>query len=187
MTSVKKEEIRIIEALIFASEKSISIVDLKKKLPKIKDIKKVLYDLQKFYKDRGIVLREIDNTWFFETADDISDYLKEHKVVRKKLSKAAMETLSIIAYFQPITKPEIEEIRGVSTHSGIFEILFNNEWIVSKGRKEVPGRPLLWYTTRDFLIYFNLNSIKDLPSKKELLETGLLAKGDNLKLEISKQ
>ena len=150
MTSVKKEEIRIIEALIFASEKSISIVDLKK-TSKIKDIKKVLYDLQKFYKDRGIVLREIDNTWFFETADDISDYLKEHKVVRKKLSKAAMETLSIIAYFQPITKPEIEEIRGVSTHSGIFEILFNNEWIVSKGRKEVPGRPLLCIRLKIFL------------------------------------
>jgi segregation and condensation protein B len=185
MTNVNKEEVRIIEALIFASEKSISIADLKKKLPKIKDIKKVLYDLKKFYKDRGIVLREIDNTWFFETASDISDYLKEHKVVRKKLSKAAMETLSIIAYFQPITKPEIEEIRGVSTHSGIFEILFNNEWIVSKGRKEVPGRPLLWHTTRDFLVYFNLNSIKDLPSKKELLESGLLAKGDNLKLKIS--
>ena len=182
MSDTKKEEIRIIEALIFASEKSISIMELKKKLPNVKDIKKILYDLQKFYQNRGIVLREIDNTWFFETATDISDYLKENKVVRKKLSKAAMETLSIIAYFQPITKPEIEEIRGVSTHSGIFEILFNNEWIVSKGRKEVPGRPQLWHTTRDFLIYFNLNSLKDLPSKRELVESGLLAKGDNLKL-----
>ena len=186
MTNIKKEEVRIIEALIFASEKSINIKDLKKKLPAVKNVKKILYDLQKFYKLRGIVLREIDNSWFFETAPDISDYLKEHKVIKKKLSKAAMETLSIIAYFQPITKPEIEEIRGVSTHSGIFEILFNNEWIVSKGRKEVPGRPLLWHTTKDFLIYFNLNSIKDLPSKRELLESGLLAKGDNLKFEISK-
>ena len=185
MSNIKKEEVRIIEALIFASEKSINIKDLKKKLPNVKDLKKVLYDLQKLYKDRGIVLREIDNTWFFETAPDISDYLKEHKVVKKKLSKAAMETLSIIAYFQPITKPEIEEIRGVSTHSGIFEILFNNEWIMSKGRKEVPGRPLLWHTTKDFLMYFNLNSIKDLPSKRELLDSGLLAKGDSLKLEIS--
>ena len=186
MRNIKRKEVRIIEALIFASEKSISINDLKKKFPKIKNIKKVLNELQKFYENRGFILREIDNSWFFETATDISDYLKEHKVVKKKLSKAAMETLSIIAYFQPITKPEIEEIRGVSTHSGIFEILFNNEWIVSKGRKEVPGRPLLWHTTRDFLIYFNLNSIKDLPSKRELLESGLLSKGDNLKLEISK-
>ena len=97
-----------------------------------------------------------------------------------------METLSIIAYFQPITKPEIEEIRGVTTHSGIFEILINNDWIESKGRKEIPGRPLLWHTTQEFLVYFNLTSIKDLPSKKELLEAGLLVKGDNLNIQISK-
>ena len=186
MTKINKEAIRIIEALIFASEKSLNINDLKKKVHEVYDIKKVLYQQQEFYKDRGIVLREVDNSWFFETAADISDHLKEHKVVRKKLSKAAMETLSIIAYFQPITKPEIEEIRGVSTHSGIFEILFNNDWIMSKGRKEIPGRPLLWHTTKEFLIYFNLNSIKDLPSKRELLDSGLLAKGDNLKFEISK-
>ena len=186
MSKINKEEIRIIEALIFASEKFININELKKKLPKIKNINKILKQLQEFYKDRGIILREVDNSWFFETAADISDYLKEHKIVKKKLSKAAMETLSIIAYFQPITKPEIEEIRGVSTHSGIFEILFNNEWIVSKGRKEIPGRPLLWHTTKEFLVFFNLNSIKDLPSKRELLESGLLSKGDNLKFEISK-
>ena len=78
----------------------------------------------------------MDNSWFFETASDISDYLKEYKLVKKKLSKAAMETLSIIAYFQPITKPEIEEIRGVSTHSGIFEILFNNDWMNPKEEKK---------------------------------------------------
>ena len=186
MSKNKEDNIRIIAALIFASEKSINIKDLKNKLPHVKDLKNILYDLQKFYKNRGIILKEVDNAWYFETATDISDYLTQHKVVKKKLSKAAMETLSIIAYFQPITKPEIEEIRGVSSHSGIFEILFNNEWIETKGRKEVPGRPLLWHTTRDFLIYFNLNSIKDLPSKKELLDSGLLAKGDNLNLEILK-
>ena len=186
MSNSREDNIRIIEALIFASEKSINIKDLKKRIPYVKDIKNILLDIQRFYKNRGIILKEADNAWYFETAADISDYLKQHKVVKKKLSKAAMETLAIIAYFQPITKPEIEEIRGVSTHSGIFEILFNNEWIESKGRKEVPGRPLLWHTTREFLIYFNLTSIKDLPSKKELLESGLLAKGDNLKLEILK-
>ena len=186
MSNSREDNIRIIEALIFASEKSINIKDLKKKIPYVKNLKNILLDIQKFYKNRGIILKEADNAWYFETAADISDYLKQHKVVKKKLSKAAMETLAIIAYFQPITKPEIEEIRGVSTHSGIFEILFNNEWIESKGRKEVPGRPLLWHTTREFLIYFNLTSIKDLPSKKELLESGFLTKGDNLKLEILK-
>ena len=97
-----------------------------------------------------------------------------------------METLSIIAYFQPVTKPEIEEIRGVSTHPGIFEILLLNEWIESKGRKEIPGRPVLYGTTKEFLMYFNLTSIKDLPSKKELMETGLLTKGDNLKMKLTK-
>lgn len=185
MNNTKQSDIRVIEALIFASEKAISLKDLNKKLPHIKDIRKILLEIQNHYKNKGINLKEIDNSWLFETAPDISEYLKEFKVKKTKLSKAAMETLSIIAYFQPITKPEIEEIRGVSTHSGIYEILYNNEWIESKGRKEIPGRPLLWHTTKDFLIYFNLNSVKDLPSKKELLESGLLAKGDNLKLEIS--
>ena len=123
----------------FASEKSL-YYELKKKLLPLKILKKFWW-LQTL-SNRGIVLREIDNTRFFETATDISDYLKEYKVVRKKLSKAAMETLSIIAYFQPITKPEIEEIRGVQLIRN-FEILFNNEWIISKGRKEVPGRPQL--------------------------------------------
>lgn len=185
MSDTKDKDKKIIEAIIFASESSLSIKDIKKRASHVKNINKVLNDLKSDYKNRGIILKEIDNCWHFETASDISEYLKEYKVIKKKLSKAAMETLSIIAYFQPITKPEIEEIRGVSTHSGIFEILFNNDWIVSKGRKEVPGRPLLWCTTKDFLIYFNLNSIKDLPSKKELVEQGLLSKGDNLKIQMN--
>ena len=186
MTNTPNEDFRIAEAVIFASEKAISIKEIKKKLPHIKNLNNFLLDLQKQYKKKGINLKVSNNCWYFETAADISEYLKEYKVVKKKLSKAAMETLSIIAYFQPITKPEIEEIRGVSTHSGIFEILINNDWIESKGRKEVPGKPLLWITTTDFLIYFNLSSIKDLPSKKELLESGLLTKGDDLNLKISK-
>ena len=186
MANSQNQDYRIAEAIIFASEKAISIKDIKKKLPHVRDLKKILLDLQKQYEKKGINLKVSDNCWYFETASDISDYLKEYKLVKKKLSKAAMETLSIIAYFQPVTKPEIEEIRGVSTHSGIFEILINNDWISSKGRKEVPGKPLLWVTTKEFLIYFNLSSIKDLPSKKELTESGLLTKGDDLNLKISK-
>ena len=87
---------------------------------------------------------------------------------------------------KPITKPEIEAIRGVTTHPGIFEILLNNNWIESKSRKEVPGRPMLWITTTDFLVYFDLDSLKNLPDKKELLESGLLTKGDNLKIKLEK-
>ena len=185
MSNSREDNIRIIEALIFASEKSITTKDLKKKLPNVKDLKNILLDIQKFYQNRGIILKKVDNAWYFETAADISDYLKQHKVVKKKLSKAAMETLSIVAYFQPITKPEIDEIRGVATHPGIFELLLNNEWIENKGRKEVPGRPVLWQTTKYFLQYFNLSNLKELPSKKELKEMGLLTKGDNLKDELT--
>ena len=94
-----------------------------------------------------------------------------------------METLSIVAYFQPITKPEIDEMKGVSTHPGIFELLLNNQWIENKGRKEVPGRPVLWQL-QDIFQYFNLTNLKELPSKKELKEMGLLTKGDNLKDEL---
>jgi|TARA_A100001388_G_C28648882_1_gene440904 segregation and condensation protein B len=176
--------LRILEALIFASEKAIHLNDIKKRLPEFKNINDYLFKLQKDYEGKGVNLKVSDNSWYFETSPDLSEYLKEHKIVRKKLSKAAMETLSIVAYFQPVTKPEIDEIRGVSTHPGIFELLLNNQWIENKGRKEVPGRPVLWHTTRYFLQYFNLTNLKELPSKKELKEMGLLTKGDNLKDEL---
>ena len=179
-------DLRVIEALIFASEKALHLKDIKKKLPHLKNIDKLLLSLKETYKSRGINLNESNKCWYFQTAADLAESLKEHKVIKKKLSKAAMETLSIIAYFQPITKPEIEEIRGVSTHPGIFEILFNNNWIESNGRKEVPGRPMLWITTNEFLVYFDLKSLKDLPNKKDLIESGLLTKGDNLKIKLEK-
>lgn len=185
MLKDEKKILRILEALIFASEKAIHLNDIKKRIPEFKNINDYLLKLKKNYEDKGINLKVSDNLWYFETSLDLSEYLKEHKVIRKKLSKAAMETLSIVAYFQPITKPEIDEIRGVATHPGIFELLLNNEWIENKGRKEVPGRPVLWQTTKYFLQYFNLANLKELPSKKELKEMGLLTKGDNLKDELT--
>ncbi len=185
MSEDEKKILRILEALIFASDKAIHINEIKKRIPECKYLDKYLEKLRIAYKNRGINLKESDNLWYFETSIDLADYLKEHKIVRKKLSKAAMETLSIIAYFQPITKPEIDEIRGVSTHPGIFELLLNNEWIENKGRKEVPGRPVMWQTTKYFLQYFNLANLKELPTKKELKEMGLLTKGDNLKEEFT--
>ena len=179
-----KENLRLIEALIFASDKAIHLNEIKKRVPDYKNLDDYLLKLKDNYKNKGINLNSSDNLWFFETSSDLSEYLREHKIIRKKLSKAAMETLSIIAYFQPITKPEIDEIRGVSTHPGIFELLLNNEWVENKGRKEVPGRPVLWHTTTYFLQYFNLSNLKELPTKKELKEMGLLTKGDNLKSEL---
>ena len=187
MKANEKNILRILEALIFASDKAISLTEIKKRVPECKEISRHLCKLQNLYKDKGINLKESDGQWYFETSSDLSEYLKDRKVVRKKLSKAAMETLSIVAYFQPITKPEIDEIRGVSTHPGIFELLLNNEWVESKGRKEVPGRPVMWKTTNYFLQYFNLSDLKDLPSKKELKEMGLLTKGDSLKDELIKK
>ncbi|MBF96288.1 MAG: hypothetical protein CFH34_00875 [Alphaproteobacteria bacterium MarineAlpha9_Bin4] len=187
MSKEQKNILRILEALIFASDKAIHINEIKKRIPSCENLNECLLKLKNNYKDKGINLKESDNQWYFETSSDLSEYLKEHKIIRKKLSKAAMETLSIVAYFQPITKPEIDEIRGVSTHPGIFELLLNNEWIENKGRKEVPGRPVLWKTTNYFLQYFNLTNIKELPSKKELKEMGLLTKGDTLKEELIKK
>ena len=161
MLKDEKKILRILEALIFASEKAIHLNDIKKRISEFKNINDYLLKLQKNYEDKGINLKVSDNLWYFETSPDLSEYLKEHKVIRKKLSKAAMETLSIVAYFQPITKPEIDEIRGVATHPGIFELLLNNEWIENKGRKEVPGRPVLWQTAKYFLKYFNLSNLKE--------------------------
>ena len=187
MNNDEKKILKIIETLVFASDKAIHITEIKKKIPECDKIKEYLLKLKGTYKDKGINLKESNDQWYFETASDVSEYLKDHKIIRKKLSKAAMETLAIVAYFQPITKPEIDEIRGVSTHPGIFELLLNNEWIENKGRKEVPGRPALWKTTTYFLQFFNLTNLKDLPSKKELKEIGLLTKGDSLKDELIKK
>ena len=187
MFTDEKSILRILEALIFASDKAIHLTEIKKKIPYCKNIEQYLLKLESVYKNKGINLKASNALYYFETSPDLADYLKDHKVIRKKLSKAAMETLSIVAYFQPITKPEIDEIRGVSTHPGIFELLINNEWIENKGRKEVPGRPVLWKTTNYFLQYFNLSDLKELPSKKELKEMGLLTKGDNFKEELLKK
>ena len=117
MLKNEKKILRILEALIFASEKAIHLNEIKKRLPEFKNINDYLFKLQKDYEDKGVNLKVSDNSWYFETSPELSEYLKEHKIVRKKLSKAAMETLSIVAYFQPVTKPEIDEIRS-----------FNSSW-----------------------------------------------------------
>ncbi|MEE2704649.1 MAG: SMC-Scp complex subunit ScpB, partial [Pseudomonadota bacterium] len=119
-------------------------------------------------------LRNISNKWFFRTSPDLSEYLKIEKIVPKKLSRAATETLAIIAYHQPITRAEIEEIRGVIISRGTLDILLEEGWIRPRGRKKVPGRPLTWGTTSDFLDHFGLESLSDLPGIEELKAAGLL-------------
>ena len=137
-------------------------------------IKVILEKLRSFYTGRGIELRNISNKWFFRTSPDLGEYLKIEKIVPKKLSRAATETLAIIAYHQPITRAEIEEIRGVMISRGTVDLLLEEGWIRPRGRKKVPGRPLTWGTTNEFLDHFGLESLSDLPGIDELKAAGLL-------------
>ena len=180
---------RAVEAILFASSDPVKESYLQSRFSKEINIQNILSDLQALYKNRGVVLKEYDGFWVFQTAPDLANYLEDFRNIKRKLSKAAMETLSIIAYHQPITRPEIEEIRGVNVHSGTLDILFESGWIEPKGKKEVPGRPSFWRTTKYFLHYFDLKSINELPSLRELKESGLLSKEDSLNsyLKIKKE
>ena len=172
-------EMRIIEALIFASSKPVSEKFISEHVESTTEIKVLLEQLKSFYIGRGIELRNISNKWFFRTSPDLSNYLKIEKVLPKKLSRAATETLAIIAYHQPVTRAEIEEIRGVMISKGTLDLLLEEGWIKPRGRKKVPGRPLNWWTTNDFLDHFGLESLSDLPGIDELKAAGLLDSLEN--------
>ena len=133
-----------------------------------------MLSLQKYYSSRGINLVCIKHKWSFRTSDDLSELMSLQKSTQKKLSKAAIETLAIIVYHQPVTRSEIEEIRGVAFASGTMEILLELNWVRPAGRKNVPGKPILYATTDDFLSHFNLNNLSDLPNVEELSSAGLI-------------
>ena len=164
---------RVIEALLFTSSEPLSIKDLKRNLPQNVDIDAVIETLQKHYETRGINLKRVGNSIVLRTAKDLDHLFVKKKVKKKSLSRAARETLAIIAYHQPVTKLEIEEIRGVSVGSGTIDVLMDLEWIKFGRRKLSPGRPVTFLTTDIFLDYFDLSSTKDLPGGKELRELGL--------------
>jgi len=166
----------IVEAIIFSSDKPVSQKVLKSKLPSEEDINLIIEYLKDKYKDSGIVLNKIGDCWAFRTSPKVAEYLIVEKTVQKKLSKAALEILSIIAYHQPITRAEIEDMRGVSVSQGSIETLFDANWVEPRGYKNVPGRPATWKTTKHFLDHFGLESIKDLPGLSELKASGLLAR-----------
>ena len=168
--------IKIIEAIIFSSDKPVSTKLIKKKVPNNVDCDAILDFLQNKYKKSGFKLYKISDTWAFRTAPDVSQYLTVERLVKKRLSRAAQEILSIIAYHQPITRAEIEDIRGVSVSQGSIEILFETGWIEPRGHRNVPGRPSTWRTTKFFLDHFDLESIKDLPDLAELKAAGLLSR-----------
>ena len=153
---------RIIEALLFAATEPLSAAMLYERVEGDPDIAAILLGLQAEYADRGVNLIEIEGKWAFRTADDLRDVLVIEKTVERKLSKAAMETLAIIAYHQPITRAEIEEVRGVSTARGVIDLLMEIGWIKPGRRREVPGRPLTWVTATAFLDHFGLTTLTDL-------------------------
>ena len=170
---IKKKK-KIIEAFLFAADEPLDLETLKSKVKKNTDVMQIVDDLQKDYQDRGINLIKLANRWSFRTSTDLADQLREEVTSQKKLSKAAVETLAIIAYHQPVTRSEIEEIRGVSFSTGTMEVLFELGWVKPAGRKDIPGKPLAYGTTDSFLSHFNLNSLEDLPNSEELMAAGLI-------------
>ena len=167
---------KILEAILFASGSPVLEDDLKDKMINKKDFKQEIDNLKEFYKDRGINLIKTGNKWSFRTAESIKDELTIFKTQKRKLSRAAIETLSIIAYQQPITRSEIENIRGVQMGRGSIDHLMEIGWIKPSGRRNIPGKPTLWSTTELFIEHFGLNDLLDLPNKDELKASGFLDK-----------
>jgi segregation and condensation protein B len=165
---------RQVEAILFAASEPLDIETIENRIQVGTNIKKVLETIEENYKNRGINLVCIKNKWSFRTADDLSKLMSLQKSTQKKLSKATIETLAIIVYHQPVTRSEIEEIRGVAFASNTLEILFKLNWVRPAGRKDVPGKPIQYATTENFLNHFNVQKLSDLPSIDELGFAGLI-------------
>jgi segregation and condensation protein B len=172
--AAEQTNIRVLEALLFATPAPISTKDLHERMPKGSDVGFALMELQKKYQGSGVNLVELEGQWAFRTAADLGNALAIEKNVERKLSRAAMETLAIIAYHQPVTRAEIENIRGVATHRGTLDTLMEMGWIKPGKRREAIGRPVTWVTTPAFLDQFSLASITDLPGLDDLKASGLL-------------
>ena len=172
-TKLEKE----VEAIIFAAEEPLDVETIEERVGTRSNIKKILENLQNEYSNRGINLVCISNKWIFRTALDVSKLMSLQKSQQKKLSKATIETLSIIVYHQPVTRSEIEEIRGVSFATNTLEILLELDWVKPAGRKNVPGKPIQYATTENFLNHFNIKKLSDLPTVDELSSAGLIEPG----------
>ena len=170
LSQVEKE----IEAIIFAAAEPLDIETIENKISKKVNIEKILLKIQAEYSQRGINLVCISKKWSFRTSPNLSNLMSQEKTVEKKLSKAAIETLAIIVYHQPVTRAEIEEIRGVAFGTNTIEILMELNWVKPGGRKDVPGKPIQYVTTDDFLSHFNLQKLSDLPTVDELGAAGLI-------------
>ena len=168
------DQIRAVEALLFAASDPLDEKTLKDMLPVDTDIEEIMNNLLSLYKGRGVELKKVNNKWMFKTASDLSFIMQKEAKIQKKLSKAALETLSIIAYHQPVSRAEIEEIRGVTVSPGTIDTLMEINWVKIKGRRKTPGNPITYGTTDEFLVHFDLENTKELPGLDELKSTGLL-------------
>lgn len=170
----RRERLRILEALLFAAAEPLDDATLARHLKSGDDIQALLAELQGFYASRGVNLVRVAGKWAFRTAPDLGYLLEHHAKEERRLSKAAMETLAIIAYHQPVTRAEIEEIRGVAISKGTLDVLMETGWVRPRGRRRAPGRPVTYGTTDKFLAHFSLDTVKDLPGLGELKGSGLL-------------
>ncbi len=170
----RAEELRLLEAMLFASAEPLDEKDLAARLPQGVDVRSALERLQQDYAARGVNLVRIAGKWTFRTAGDLSWLLSKETTEARKLSRAAIETLAIIAYHQPVTRAEIEDIRGVSTSKGSVDVLLETGWIRPRGRRKAPGRPVTYGTSDTFLSHFGLDALGDLPGLEELKGSGLL-------------
>ena len=165
---------RQVEAILFAAEEPLDLESIQERLKTKTNISKILDSLEKQYRNRGINLVSIAKKWSFRTASNLSKFMNLQTFTKKKLSKAAIETLAITVYHQPVTRSEIEEIRGVAFATGTLEILLELNWVRPSGRKDVPGKPIQYITTEDFLSHFNIQKLSDLPNIEELTSAGLI-------------
>jgi segregation and condensation protein B len=166
--------LRLLEAILFAAAEPLTLDAIAARLPKDVDAKPLLDELEGLYADRGVNLVRVAGKFMLRTAPDLVDALKIERAVKRKLSRAAIETLAIIAYHQPVTRAEIEEIRGVELSRGTLDLLMEAGWIQPRGHRETPGRPALWVTNEEFLLHFGLDKLDDLPGVEELKAAGLL-------------
>ena len=175
--SERAQRLRLVEALLFASAEPLDEAALTRHLEEGSDVRELLAELAESYAGRGVNLVRLAGGWAFRTAPDLAGRLRIERRVTRKLSRAAVETLAVIAYHQPVTRAEIEEIRGVALGKGTIDTLMGAGWVRPKGRRAGPGRPLLWTTTPDFLAHFGLDTLAELPGVDELRAAGLLDLG----------
>ena len=176
----------VVEAIIFSSSGPVRIDVLEKRIPPSLSLDDILNELSKDYSGRGILLEKINHSWAFRTSPEVSENLTIEKVIRKPLSRPALETLSIIAYHQPVTRTEIEDIRGVGISRGTLDLLLELDWIKPKGRRQSPGRPLTWGTTDVFLDVFGLQDLSSLPGLADLKSAGLVGSKQLITEDLSK-